>query len=309
MEERKMKMVVYADMVFLLNLCIDYLLLWLTAVIRRQQVSSWRLLLAALLGAGYAAMYLWPSFSLFYSLSAKIFFAVLMVWTAFGFVSPISFLRTIGVFTLSSFVIGGGMFALHYIVAGKGQVAGGIFLTQSAGWGSPVSWLFVLIAFPLIWLYARYSFRSMVERESVGQYLAQVVIHIGSQKIECTGLIDTGNQLRDPVTRSPVMMVELEQMQPYLPSAIKSAVEEEELENLTDSLSPDWIRRIQLIPFRAIGNKGGLLLTLKTDQVEIIQGSVYHQRTDVLVGLDTSRLSSDGTYQAIIHPSCVIKAG
>src|SRR5690606_29600602 len=120
MEERKMEMVVYADMVFLLNLCIDYLLLWLTAVIRRQKVSPWRILLAALLGAGYAVFYLWPHFSIFYSLTAKIFFACMMIWIAFGFVSPIAYLRNIGVFTLSSFVIGGGMFALHYIVTGKG---------------------------------------------------------------------------------------------------------------------------------------------------------------------------------------------
>lgn len=301
-------MVVYADMVFLLNLCIDYLLLWLTAVIRRQKVSPWRILLAALLGAGYAVFYLWPHFSIFYSLTAKIFFACMMIWIAFGFVSPIAYLRNIGVFTLSSFVIGGGMFALHYIVTGKGEAAGGIFLTQSTGWGSPVSWLFVLLAFPIIWIYARYTFRSMVEQESVSQYLARVAIYFNEQKIECTGLIDTGNQLRDPVTRAPVMMVELEQLTPYLPTAIEKVVKEEKWESLTLLLTPEWIRRISLIPFRAAGNRGGLLLALKSDKVEIMQGSICHQNSNVLVGLDTSRLSSDGTYQAIIHPACINEA-
>jgi stage II sporulation protein GA (sporulation sigma-E factor processing peptidase) len=38
--------------------------------------------------------------------------------------------------------------------------------------------------------------------------------------------------------------------------------------------------------------------------VEILQGNQWHKIKKILIGIDVGRLSSDGTYQAIIHPSC-----
>src|SRR5699024_4631387 len=203
------------DMVFALNLCIDFLLLWLTAAIRRQETSIWRLLTAAFLGACFAVVHLLQPLALTYTFLGKMLFSVLMVWVAVGFRGPLAFVRNLGVFYLISFVTGGGMFALHYIFSGDVQASGGMLLTQSYGWGSPVSWVFVLLAFPLVWFYARLSFGSIQERQSVNHHLTRVAIRIGNHKLECVGLMDTGNQLRDPITRTPVMMVELEPLLPY----------------------------------------------------------------------------------------------
>ncbi|EGK13198.1 sigma-E processing peptidase SpoIIGA [Kroppenstedtia eburnea] len=302
-------MVVYADMVFALNLCIDFLLLWLTSAIRRQQTSIRRILAAALLGASYAVIHLLQPLLLSYTFIGKMLFSVLMVWVAMGFRGPLAFLRNLGVFYLISFVTGGGMFALHYFFSGGVQASDGMLLTQSYGWGSPVSWVFVLLAFPLVWLYARVSFGTIQERHSVNQFLAPVAIWINGKKVECVGLIDTGNQLRDPISRIPVMMVELEPLAPFLPSPLVSMTQEKNWARLGTDLSEEWMTRIRFVPFRGAASDGGMLLALKPDRVEVFQEGRWHEAGRVLIGLDSKRLSTDGTYQAILHPACMPVAG
>lgn len=302
-------MVIYAEMVFALNLCIDFLLLWLTSAIRRQQTSIWRILVAALLGACYAVSHLVQPLLLTYTFIGKMLFSVLMVWVAMGFRGLLAFLRNLGVFYLISFVTGGGMFALHYFFSEGVQASDGMLLTQSYGWGSPVSWVFVLLAFPLVWLYARISFGSIQERQSVNQFLAPVGIWIDGKKVECVGLIDTGNQLRDPISRIPVMMVELEPLAPFLPSPLVAMTQEKNWAKWGTDLSEEWMRRIRFVPFRGAASDGGLMLALKPDRVEVFQEGRWREAGSVLIGLDSKRLSTDGTYQAILHPACMSVAG
>lgn len=302
-------MVIYADMVFLFNLCVDGLILWMTSAIRRQPAKGWRILLASALGAGYSVMHLWPVFSIVFILPLKVIVSVIMVWTAFGFTTPVAFLRSIMVFYLVSFVMGGAMFALHYFVTGNGQVAGGIFFTPFAGWGSPVSWMFVLVAFPVVWLYTRHAFRSLQERQAVHQFLVPLSIDLGGKRLECTGLIDTGNQLRDPLTRTPVILVELEAVAPFLPEELVSYAQSGDWSSEWPSLSQEWLTRVRLIPFRGAGSRGGMMIALRTDQIKICTEGRWHEVERALLGLDSGRLSADGSYHAVIHPACLPKVG
>jgi stage II sporulation protein GA (sporulation sigma-E factor processing peptidase) len=297
---------VYADLVFLLNGCIDFLLLWLTSAIRKQRTTRFRLALAATVGGLYATLHLWSYFSFIYSLPVKLLISMLMIWICFGFVHPYAYLRSLGVFYLVCFVTGGAMVALHYVLTGNHEVGGGVLFTQTEkGWGSPVSWLFLLVGFPLVWLYARISFGSLQERQEIHQFLVPVRIEIDGQKMECTGLVDTGNQLRDPISRAPVMMVELEQIKGLIPEPMIEMVSSEDWEQKWSLLPPEWMVKIRVIPYRAAGTEGKLLIAFKPDKVEIWKENEWNILGNVLIGIDVGRISSDGTYQAIIHPSCL----
>jgi stage II sporulation protein GA (sporulation sigma-E factor processing peptidase) len=299
-------MTVYADVVFFLNSAIDFLLLWLTSGIRKQKAVWWRLLLSALLGGFYSMLHLWPQFSIAYFLPVKIIVSFFMVWIAFGWKDPLAFFRNLGMFYLICFITGGAMIAFHYVMTGDSQVAGGIFYTESQhGWGSPVSWGLIIFGFPVVWLYTRLSLRSLDERQMFHQFTADVKIRLKDQELRCVGLVDTGNQLRDPITRAPVIMVELEQLKPLLPEPLWKIAKEPGFEKDWDELPADWMNRIRLIPYRAAGTKNNLLMALKPDYVIISQGENENKIKKILIGIDVGSLSSDGTYQAIIHPSCV----
>jgi stage II sporulation protein GA (sporulation sigma-E factor processing peptidase) len=292
--------------VFLLNGLFDFLLLWLTSIIRKQKINVWRLLIAAVIGGAYATLHLWPKFHLIYSLPAKLITSFIMIWVAFGFLHLFAFLRTLGVFYFVCFLTGGALIALHFFWTGEQQIAGGIFFTETAaGWGSPVSWGFTMISFPLIWIYAKLTFGSLEQQRRIASYLLPVRIQIKGEYLECTGLIDTGNQLRDPITRSPVMLVELKQLEEKIPIALIQMVKEKDWENGWGDLPPEWMVRVKLIPYRVAGSQTDMMITFKPDQVEIWQDDGWNNVGKVLIGIDVGSLSSDGTYQAIIHPSCI----
>jgi stage II sporulation protein GA (sporulation sigma-E factor processing peptidase) len=264
-----------------------------------------RLFCSSFVGGLYATLHLWPDFTLAYTLPVKILSSILMIWIVFGYRHPLSFIRSLGVFYFVCFVTGGAMVALHFFIEGDAQVAGGILFTETRGWGSPVSWLFILIGFPLVWFYTKFSFQSMKERDQIEHYMTAVRIQIEGERLECMGLVDTGNQLRDPITRSPVMLVEMKQLQDYLPKEVHDMFLVKDWEQSWADIPPEWMVKIRVIPYRAAGSSSDMMMAFKPDQVEIWRDNQWNNVGKVLIGIDVGQLSTDGSYQAIIHPSCL----
>lgn len=197
------------------------------------------------------------------------------------------------------------MVALHYLLAGDAEVAGGILFTETKGWGSPVSWVFIMIGFPLVWLYTKLSFQSMKERDQIEQYMTAVRIQIQGHSFECTGLVDTGNQLRDPISRAPVMLVEMQQLIQYVPVEVQTMFLSKDWEQSWSGIPPEWMVKIRIIPYRAARGDSDMMIAFKPDQVEIWKDNQWNNVGKILIGIDVGQLSADGSYQAIIHPSCL----
>lgn len=284
----------------------DYLLLWLTAGIRKQRVKHWRIGIAAFLGGLYSTLYLWTEFLFLYTFIGKITLSLLMIGIAFGFHHPLTYFRNLRVFYLVCFIVGGGIMALHYALGEDMEVAGGMLLTSSnAALGSPVSWLVVLVGFPCVWLYTKWSFRSLAEQNTINDFFVPIRVQIAEHVTKCVGLIDTGNQLRDPISRTPVIMMEYALLKPSLPESLQKLIGMKEWEQEFQQLPAEWLAKVRLIPFRAARSKGDVMLAIKPDKFEIWQENKWNNIGKVLIGIDDGNLSSDGTYQAIIHPSCL----
>ncbi|SHE61963.1 sporulation factor SpoIIGA. Unknown type peptidase. MEROPS family U04 [Seinonella peptonophila] len=293
-------MVIYADLVFLLNSVIDFLLLWLTSGIRKQRVPIWRLIVAAIIGGLYATCYLWTAFAPFYTLLFKLLVSLIMIVIAFGFSHPAAYLRNVGVFYLTCIICGGALVALHYLLTGTAQITGGALLSESS-----VSWFLVLIAFPFIWVYTHFTFRSIQQRSEIDSFLTSVRIQIADHTIECIGLVDTGNQLRDPISRAPVMMVELDQLRHHIPSIVIDFIKSNQWQTKLSELPIEWMARLRIIPYRAAGFEGEMMIAFRPDAVCLWRENNWHNAGKVIIGIDVGRLSTDGTYQALIHPSCM----
>ncbi|MCL6457301.1 MAG: sigma-E processing peptidase SpoIIGA [Gorillibacterium sp.] len=296
-------MIVYLDLLFLINFLIDGSLLLVTAWTTKTRYRKWRLALSAIIGALYVVFVFYPSLSFLYTLSVKVIFSLIMIFTAFGFVSLRQYARHLGVFYLINFAAAGGVFALSYFLLSSDELLDGIVFSRLGGVPVGTGVLSLLLIF-MVWLFYR-VFNSVRVRQRTEAHLAEVQVDIGDFVYCCQGLVDTGNQLYDPLTRTPVMIIEASEWKDVVPEAWLPRIRSAEADRIIAALGEDdflWQDRLRLVPFRGVNRGTQFLLALKPDRVIVRYGDKVWETGRVLVGLDGGKLSSDGSYHAIIHP-------
>ena len=302
------QLVVYADLVFLSNLIIDGAVLLTTAWVRGLKPDWRRLAAAASIGAAYAALLLVPGADALFHVLAKIALSLAMLLIAFGFGGLQRFLRNAAAFYGINFAAAGGVIGLHYLLQNRGGVWDRLWLTESGFVGIELQYGLASVlaaAGAALFIYrAVWSGRKHTERTL--DSLAEVTVEIAGRTVRCTGLIDTGNRLYDPLTRTPVMVAEAALWKDELPAAWIEALREGEVERLLARLDRDghdWGGRLRFVPFRGIGGRTRLMLAVKPDRVRIDRDGRAYETSRVLVGLEVGALASDGSYRAIIHPA------
>lgn len=304
-------MVVYADLIFLLNFVMDTAILIVTAKTRKLPVVWWRLALSAAIGASYVVLMFVPALSVLYTFSVKCIFCAGMIMTAFGFGGLQNFVRNLGAFLMVNFAVAGGIFGLHYVLASSSDVLNGILFTHAGGavFQLQIGLVFVLAAAAVVIWWLRTSLQSAKRREEFTALLAEVCIQIGDFRASCQGLIDTGNQLYDPLTRTPVMVMEAAQWGEALPEAWLARIRSADVDQIISGIGTDdtfaWQDRLRLVPYRGVNRSTQFMLAIKPDKVVITHNDKQIEASKVLVGLDGGKLCSDGSYQAIIHPTLI----
>lgn len=300
-------MVVYIDLIFAANLLIDAVLLGLTGWMVKSRSKWWRLWLSALIGALYVVMMFVPELSFMYTLLIKFGLSVVMLCTAFGFKSLQSFLRCLGAFYIINFAAAGGILGVHYMLQSSGEIWNGILYTAAGGYAYRLKigfWFVLLVLVAVLGCY-KAVLSARARRENLEAYICTVSVEIGGVTVTCSGLVDTGNRLYDPLTKTPVMVMEASLWEDYLPEEWKGRLSQEGAEQLVlemDGQSFVWQDRLRLVPYRGVNRGASFMLALKPDQVEITLGDRAVSHRKVLIGLDGGTLSGEGAYRAIIHP-------
>lgn len=301
-------MYLYLDLIWLLNFLIDYLLLWMTAMFRNINVKKWRLALAAGIGSMYVLFLFFPPIQPLYTFICKLLLSVTLVIIAFGFKSIHSFLLSFLMFYFVSFITGGGMMAAHFLLQSNHQLLQGMLATQTNGFGDRVSWLFVCIGFPIMYWFSRSRWKQMEATKLKTTSLSKVIISIKGYKVACSGLVDTGNQLYEPITGVPVMMIDANILSSFLPKhlldiALNQDIGKFPLHSLEEKINEEWLVRVRIVPYQGVRQGMQLMLAIRPDQVEIEHENNIYISNKVLIGLNSQMLSKDGSYEAIVHPA------
>jgi stage II sporulation protein GA (sporulation sigma-E factor processing peptidase) len=304
-------MIVYVDLVFLTNLAVDGTVLLATARTRRLKPARWRVSSAALLGASYAAVLFWADVPYLYSLAAKVAVSLLMVLIAFGYGGPLAYARSFGVFYTVNFVTLGGVLGLGALLRSSGSPWSGVTFTEHGG--LLLDWRMQLALFAVSFILSLLLFRRVSEsgRKHVDTdaLLWRAEILIEGERWELPALMDTGNRLFDPISRTPVMIMEAAVWRERLPEGWGDRLLSEPADRIITECGDEvrdsfaWMHRLRLVPYRGVGGVSRLMLTVKPDDVLLSrEGHPPLKAGRVLIGLDGGTLSSDGAYRAILHP-------
>jgi stage II sporulation protein GA (sporulation sigma-E factor processing peptidase) len=294
---------VYLDVIWALNLLFDSLLLYLTAIFLKRSIRLWRLLAGGFIGSLIILLSFTPLHDYTNHPISKLLFSVFMVLMVFGYKRWRFFIKGLMTLYVSTFLIGGALIGAHYFIQYNSDWTLEVLQASVKGYGDPVSWLFVLIGFPIAWHFSKKNIESLEMTKIQFDQLVKVKVMIGNESIEVKGLIDSGNQLYDPLSKLPVMFVSIKNhFETVSEPIIKLANDPESILTGSGELPAEWQTRLRIVPCKVIGQEHQLIVAVKPDSILIDQKGVRYLCEKGLVSFTIKQLSADDAFQCIVHP-------
>ena len=289
---------VYVDMLFLINFVMDFVVLWAAARLAQIRTSYWRLGLAATLGSLYSVLVLLPAFQMMSRMEIKFIVSLGMVVIAYCPLPWKKFGQAVLYFYLVAFTMGGAVLGFMYFSSSSSLIA-----------NLPLHYLWLAVALVTAAVLGKYGIAYIKKNLLQDLLKVPVEICIQGKSFKVTGLVDTGNQLVDPQTKKPVVIVEYAVLKPYLPLELQNIIDadgEVDLARLTELVpSEGKTLSLRLIPFTTIGKRHGMLVGFRPDKITVFTGDQQFCKTDVVIGIYNRRLSPQGSYRALLHPDLI----
>jgi stage II sporulation protein GA (sporulation sigma-E factor processing peptidase) len=281
----------------LLGLIQDATLLWMVAQISALKPGYRRLLAGGAIGSVFHFFLLIYQASGgqidLWAVSPLVFLSVpfLMVAVTFGPLRTKRFLAIIGYFYLLAFLLSG----FHW----------GVDMLNRRFWGGEITlWLRFLLHITFIFILGELGW-GVIHRKVWEQVcLYSVRIKWDDREIKVNALLDTGNRLIEPLTKAPVIILEISQVKSYLPDELYSVAEriQQGDYDFDERLSDTWRERFRILPFQSIGAAHGMLAGFKADWIMVARGEVEVETRNAVIALYPRTLSPEGAFHALISP-------
>ncbi len=276
---------VYADLLFLINFSMDFLCLFLSAKLLHLPKRTGRMLVAAALGGVYSVI------SLFLSPPGRVLALVIDLALCYGMCAVCAAGKGTGIGRLTLFfgtyfgvsaLMGGGMTAIYNLLSRADLPLGEV---QEDGLSA---WIFLALA-TLAALAAAFGGR-LFSRQSAKQ-TCTVQLQMDGACWELEGLVDSGNLLCDPISGTPVIVVDREAWMQRLSPDARAAIESEGRE------AGSAARRVRLVPMKSVQGSG-MTVALMPDAVCLREPSGKSRAVRALVAPSEQALT--GEYRAIV---------
>lgn len=290
-------MTIYIDIVFFENLIMNTIILIATSIILKQKIKWIRVILAGSLGAIYSIISYISILKIYSNLILKIILSILIIYIAYNPQTVKQLWKSILIFYLTSFVFGGAAFALIYIV--KPQeilMKNGLFLgtypLKTVILSAILAFIILIAAFAIV--------KSKINKKDM---FCNIEVELNKEKIETKAMIDTGNLLKEPITNTPVIILEHTLLYKCVPKEILNNLENilgGDFRKIPEEIKEEYISKLKLIPFSSLGKQNGMLVGIKADKVKIIQEDQEEEYRNIIVGIYNKSLTKRGEYRALI---------
>ena len=290
-------MTIYIDIVFFENLIMNSIILIATGIILKQKLNWIRILLASSLGAIYSILSYISELKIYSNLILKIILSILIIYIAYNPQTIKKLWKSILIFYLTSFVFGGAAFAFIYIV--KPQeilMKNGLFLgtypLKTVILAAVIAFILLLAAFTIV--------KNKISKKDM---LCDVEVELNAKTVETKAMIDTGNLLKEPITNTPVIVMEHTLLYECIPREILDNLENilgGDFGKIPEEIKKEYISRLKLIPFSSLGKQNGMLVGIKADALRIIEEEQEYKKGNVIIGIYNKSLTKRGEYRALI---------
>ena len=240
-------MKIYLDVIFLINFLFDLLLLCATKILLKRTVKFYKLVLASLFGA-LSIFLLFLKINSLELFCFKILISLIMLFIGFGYKNIRYYFKNFVSLYIISIFLGGFLYILNleFSYTHKGL----IFFHK----GLSINFIFIIILRPII-VYIYIKENKILKMEYSHYYIVKIINN--KKQIILNGYLDTGNNLIDPISHKPVILVDKKLIDPLI--KIHSPI---------------------YVPYRSLNNQG-IVECIKVDSVYINDKKI----DNILIGL------------------------
>lgn len=195
-------MTIYVDVVLIENIIMNYIILYATGIVIKSKIKIARLLISSLLGAIYSIFAYSAVLKIYSNIVLKFILSVIMIYIAYNPQTVKKLGKNVLIFYLVSFVFGGAAFALIYIVKPQDiLMKNGLFLgtypLKTVILAAIISFIIIIVSFNIV--KKKFSKKDM---------FCEIEVGINNKTVKTKAMIDTGNCLKEPITNTPVIILE-----------------------------------------------------------------------------------------------------
>lgn len=274
-------MVIYWDVLFGVNALMDGVSLLAAARLGGVPVKRGRLVLACLAGGAYAVgAVVWPVAA---ALPLRLLSGIGLCALAFGKARELFRLCCLYILVSAMFA---GMAAALGMVSGRRLLYG-------AGYYFAVPLRTLLLAAAVGYAVSGILLRGDARHGALRREVERVTICCFGREEQLRLLHDTGNDLTEPVSGRPAIVLERAAAQTVLGDKIRLTGQNAAAQ--LAALPPEAAVRFGLLPYRAVGTEAGLLLYFRPDAVRRADGSAL----DCVCAIGPARIGQ-GAYDGLI---------
>lgn len=158
--------------------------------------------------------------------------------------------------------------------------------------GGILAFIIIVIAFKFI--------KAKITKDDL---LCNIAINIDNNNIKLVAMIDTGNMLKEPITNTPVIVVEHICLKGAIPTEILDNIDNilgGDLKNVSKKVQNEYMSKLTVIPFTSLGKQNGMLLGLRLKNIQIEQQDNIKNVEKVIIGLYNKKLTKRNEYQALV---------
>ena len=256
--------IIYVDILLVINLAVDYLVLFGTARLAGARFERLRGFLAAIIGAIYSLV-VFLDFSKAIFAATKFAVSAIMVLTVFGKRKIGEFLRLLMIFYICGFVFSGFMMLINSVTQTNSFfVKGGIVYFEFSA-------LEIVISGTAAFVVTEVLQRLFRRGEPEGTFLAKVICFGKTAVLK--GFTDTGNNLSELISGTPVAVVSTKSLEKILPEKMISEIKNQ-------NLSTEF--RLMLIPCKTVS--GSMLIpAFRPEKVIISNGNGEFEAENIMI--------------------------
>lgn len=290
-------MTIYIDLIFFENIIMNSIIIYATSIIIKQKPKILRVLISSIIGAIYSIALYITNYKIYTSIFSKIILSIIMMYVAFKPSNLKKLFKQVLILYLTSFVFGGVALNLIYFLKPENiSIKNGLFTGEYA---LKVIMLGALVALIIV----KISIKIIKTKITPKDMYCKIKMKINEKQIETNAMIDTGNLVKEPITNTPVVIVESSLLEGIIPKEILNNLENilcGNLNNIPQEIQEEYFTKLRCIPFSSLGKENGMLVGIKIPEI-IAQNEEEEKKTsNIIIGIYDKSLTKRGEYRALI---------